>query len=95
MKQYSTAWQLNDTDIDYLYNTIQEYQKNAQTYQQQAQAMQQQGQNVDWNAVQQNVQQSAEQTEQALRNYLGDDRFNKLEQNNVFQLMDDSLNNSK
>ena len=84
MKQYAPAWNLSDDDINYLYSSIQCCQQNISDYQQQAQALQQQGQAVDWDAVQKNIQQFTEQTQADLRNYLGDDRFNKLKRSDVF-----------
>ena len=84
MKHYSAAWQLNDQDIDYLYRTIQSYKTTVANYQQQAKALQSQGQTVDWNDVQRNISQFSGQVGQTLQSYLGDDRFKKLEQNNIF-----------
>jgi hypothetical protein len=53
------------------------------TYQRQARALEAQGQAVDWDAVNNNVQQFAQQTEQTLRKYLGDERFNKIKSNQI------------
>lgn len=85
MKHYSTAWQLNDTDIDYLYRSLQYYKTSVLSYEQQAQALQSQGQPVDWNGVQKSVSQFSSQLSLTLQNYLGDDRFKKLEQNNILE----------
>lgn len=54
------------------------------TYQRQARALEAQGQAVDWDAVNNNVQQFAQQTEQTLRKYPGDERFNKIKSNDIF-----------
>ena len=86
MKHFSTAWQLNDQDIDYLYRTIQYYKTTVASYQQQAQALQSQGQSVDWDAVQKSISQFSGQVGQTLQGYLGNDRFKKLEQNNILTL---------
>jgi len=40
---------------------------------------------VDWDAVNKNLQQFKEQTQQALQNSLGQDCFNKMQRNGVFQ----------
>jgi hypothetical protein len=61
------------------------YEKSVQDYQAQARALEAQGQSVDWDAVNKNLQQFAQQTQQALQNYLGQDSFNKMQQNGVFQ----------
>jgi hypothetical protein len=83
MKKYESAWGINDTDVNYAYQTIQYYQQSVQNYQQQEKALEQQGQTVDWNAVNKNIQQFSQQTDQALRNYLGD-RYDKIQRNGVF-----------
>jgi hypothetical protein len=38
---------------------------------------------VEWDTVNQTLQQLASQTQQSLQNYLGPDSFNKLERNRV------------
>ncbi len=86
MKHYSAAWQLTDDDIDYLYRTLQYSRTSISSYQQQAQALQGQGRPVDWNSVQKNISQFSTQQEQTLQNYLGEERFKKLEQNNILTL---------
>jgi hypothetical protein len=85
MKQYANAWNLGDNQIDYVYGSIQYYEKSVQDYQAQARALEAQGQSVDWNAVNQNLQQFNQQTLQALQTYLGPDRFNQMQRNGVFQ----------
>jgi hypothetical protein len=86
MRHYSAAWQLTDSDIEYLYRTLQNSRASISSYQQQAQALQGQGRAVDWNSVQKNILQFSTQQEQTLQNYLGDERFKKLEQNNILSL---------
>jgi hypothetical protein len=85
MKKYENIWGLDDTKIDSVYGTIKYYEKSVQDYQDQARALQVQGQNVDWDAVNKNLQQFAQQTQQALQDYLGQDSFNKMQRNGVFQ----------
>jgi hypothetical protein len=86
LKRYATAWELSDGDIDYLYRSLQTYQKNLTDVQSRAQAMAQQGQPVDGLAMRQNLQQVSQQTLAGLRSYLGNERFNKLVQNEAFAL---------
>jgi len=86
MKKFATLWGLDDNKIDSMYAAIQYYQKTAQDYQAQASALQTQGQPVDWDSVNKNLQQFADQTQQAMENYVGPDVFNKMQRNGVFQL---------
>jgi hypothetical protein len=86
MKQYETLWGLDDNKINSTYAAIQYYQKSVQDYQSQASALQAQGQQVDWDAVNKNLQQFADQTQEALQNYVGQDTFDKMQRNGVFQL---------
>jgi hypothetical protein len=85
MKKYENLWGLDDNNVDSVYGTIKYYEKSVQDYQAQARALEAQGQSVDWDAVNKNLQQFAEQTQQSLQNYLGQDRFNKMQRNGVFQ----------
>jgi len=83
MKKYENLWGLDDPKIDYVYNTMKQYQKSVQDYQTQVSALQAQGQNVGWDTVNTTLQQLANQTQQSLQNYLGQDSFNKLERNHL------------
>ena len=85
MKKYENTWGLDDNSIDYVYSSIRNYEQSVQDYQTQARALEAQGQSVDWDAANKNLQQFAEQTQQSLQNYLGQDRFNKMQRNSVFQ----------
>jgi hypothetical protein len=82
MKKYETLWGLDDSKIDYVYNTMKSYESSIQDYQAQINALQAQGQNAD--AVNQKLKQFTDQTGQALQNYLGQDSFNKLQRNRLF-----------
>jgi hypothetical protein len=85
MKKYETLWGLDDDKIDSVYATMKYYQKSVDNYQSQARALESQGQKVDWDAVNKNLQQFADQTRQALQNYVGEGNFNKMLRNGVFQ----------
>ena len=85
MKKYETLWGLDDSKIDYVYGTMQQYQKGVEDYKAQVLALQAQGQNVDWAAVDQHLQQLANQTQQTLQNYVGPDSFDKLQRNHVYK----------
>ncbi|MGP8201881.1 MAG: hypothetical protein ACLQU4_20510 [Limisphaerales bacterium] len=84
MKKYENSWGLDDSKIDYVYNTMKNYAQSVQDYQAQFSALQSQGQNVDWDAVNAQLQQLTDQTGQALQNYLGQDSFNRLQRNHLF-----------
>jgi hypothetical protein len=85
MKKYENNWGLDDGKIDYVYGTVKDYEKSVQDYQAQARALEDEGENVDWRALNTNLQQFAQQTQQALQNYLGQESFNKMQRNGVFQ----------
>lgn len=85
MKKYESLWGLDADKIDYAYGTMKYYEKSVQDYQAQARALEVQGQSVDWDAVNKNLQQFSEQTQQALQKHLGPDRFTKMQRNGVFQ----------
>jgi hypothetical protein len=85
MKKYESIWGLDDSSIDSIYSTLKYYDKSMSDYQTQAHALEANGQTVDWNAVNKNLQQFSQQVQQSLQNYLGQDRFSRLQQNGVLQ----------
>jgi hypothetical protein len=85
MKKYADIWGLNDESIDSVYGAMKYYQKNVEDYRARARTLETEGQDVDWDAVNKNIQQFDQETQQALQNYLGKDRFAKMKQNGVFQ----------
>ena len=86
MKQYAPAWQLTPGDINHVYDTLTNYKQAVEDYQKEARAMNQSGQPVDWQQVQEGVKDFTRETEQELRRYLGEERFNKLKRSGVIQL---------
>lgn len=72
----------SEDDINSLYASIQEYQTSVNDYRDRAQQLQDQGQTVDWTAVQKALSDFSQQTENALRDQLGD-KFDKLKRSNV------------
>jgi hypothetical protein len=86
MTQYAPVWQLSQTDIDAVWQTLHDYQQAVQDYQQQNQAAAKQGQQVDWQYVQQQTASLTDRAEQELRRRLGDERFNRLQRAGVIQL---------
>lgn len=85
MKKCETIWGLDDNKVDYVYGSIKYYEKSVEDYQAQARALEAQGQSVDWDGVNKNLQQFANQTQQSLQNYLGQDSFSKMQRNGIFQ----------
>lgn len=85
MKKYADLWGLDDRKMDYVYATMKYYEKSVQDYNARARALEAQGQSVDWEAMNKNLRQFVEQTRQALQDQLGQDRFDKLQRNGVFQ----------
>jgi len=85
MKKYSDLWGLDDNKINYVYDTLKNYQKSLQQYQSQLFALQSQGQGVDLDTIKSHLQQITDQTQQTLQNYLGPESFDKLQRNRVFQ----------
>jgi hypothetical protein len=85
MKKYENLWGLDDNKIDYVYGALKYYEKSVQDYQAQARALEAQGQNVDWEAVNKKLKEFAQQTQQSLRSSLGQDSFDKLQRNGIFQ----------
>jgi hypothetical protein len=94
MKKYEKLWGLDDNSIESVYGTMKYYQKNVEDYQSRARAIEAAGQTVDWDAVNLNLQQFAKETQQALLNYLGADRFNRMQQNGAFQFDPNQLPHS-
>lgn len=86
MKKFENLWGLDDNSVESVYRTLKYYQKTAEDYQAQARQLEARGQAVDWDAMNKNLQQFAEQTQQSLQNYLGRDRFDRMQQNGAFQL---------
>ena len=83
MKKFETLWGLDSTKVDYVYGAMKQYQKNVEDYQVQVGAMQAKGQSVDWDAVNNNLQQFANQTQQAIQTRLGANSFNKLQRSRL------------
>jgi hypothetical protein len=86
MKKHENIWGLDDAKIDYVYGTMKYYEKSVDDYKSQARAIEAQGQNVDWNAVNVNLQQFTQQIQQGLQAYLGQASFDKMQRNGIFQL---------
>ena len=85
MRKYKSIWGLDDNKIEYVYSTLKYYQKSVQDHVAQARALEAQGQSAASDTTKRSSQQLVEQTRQTLQNYLGQDLFNKMDRNGVFQ----------
>jgi len=85
MKKYEDLWGLDDNKINFVYDTLRSYQKSLQNYQSQLLALQAQHQTIDLDTVKNNLQKITDQTSLALKNYLGQDSYNRLQRNRVIQ----------
>ncbi len=85
MEKYKSIWGLDDNEIEYVYSTLKYHEKIVQDYLAQAHALEAQGQSAASDTTKRSSQQLVEQTRQTLQNYLGQDLFNKMERNGVFQ----------
>ncbi len=87
MKKFETLWGLDDKKIDYVYDTMRTYEESVATYRGEVLARQTQGGNVDWEAVNRDLQNFAETTRTALRTELGETSFEKLQNNRVLRFI--------
>jgi hypothetical protein len=85
MKKYETLWGLDDTKINYVYETLKNYQKSLQDYQSQLLALQSKNQTVNPDMVKSYLQQLTDKTSQTLQSYLGQESFDRLQRNRVIQ----------
>lgn len=83
MQHYASALYLSDADIANVYASLQQQEKQARDYQLQALAATERGAPANWAAVQDQIDESKRQTEAALRQSLGEERFEKLQRNHV------------
>jgi len=85
MRHYAAAWQLAGPDVDHIYGALHQSQQSVDDYRQRARELETHGEMVDWPAVDANIQAYTWQTRQSLRQYLGEERFNKLVNNSVLE----------
>ena len=87
MKKYQKLWGLDGEKIDYIYDTMKTYEESVEVYKGDILARQKSGQSIDWEAVNRNLGQFAEQTRQTLRSRLGQASFDKLQGNRVLKFV--------
>ena len=82
LKRVGAGLGFNSDDINSLYGTIQDYQNAVSDYRDRAQQLQSKGQTIDWSGVDKVLANYSQQTENALREQLGD-KFDKLKRSNT------------
>jgi hypothetical protein len=85
LKQYAPAWQLTPADIEHVYQSMTQAMQAADDYQRQALTAGQ-GQPVNLEDILTTADDYKRQAEDELRQYLGEDRFNKLKRAGVIQM---------
>ncbi len=83
LQQYAGTWNLNDSEVQQVYNSVHDFQQQAERLRQAAQLSEQAGQKVDWNAVNASIDQAQQQTESTLQNTIGADRLRRLNENGL------------
>lgn len=83
MKRYASAWGLDAQSIEHVYNMVRTFESSNKAARDRAQALEAQGQRVDWDAVNRATEDAAEQARLSLKNFLGQDRYNKLKRGNI------------
>ena len=86
MKKHQNIWGLDDAKIDSVYGAMKYFEKSVGDYRSRAGELEAQGQNVDWNKIDANLQLFAQQIQQGLQTYLGEDSYAKMQRNGIFQL---------
>lgn len=86
MKNNAGIWNLAPQQVDSVFNTIRAYDLAVFNFEYQAQIREHGGQAVDWTAVQSKIAEYTRQTETALRQQLGQERFEKIQQSQILGL---------
>ncbi|HEU5078504.1 MAG TPA: hypothetical protein VFT72_04790 [Opitutaceae bacterium] len=86
MRRNAAAWQLDDSTIANVYSLVRGYELAVASYEYQAQVGQHEGKSVDWSTVESQIANDTRDTEKTLRRYLGDQRFERMQAQQVFGL---------
>jgi hypothetical protein len=84
LRRHAPALGLEPPQVEHVYATLRAYDLAAATFEHQAQARSHAGQAVDWAAVDEGLTAHVDQKEAALRAYLGNERFERMEQQQFF-----------
>ncbi len=83
LTQYAGAWNLQDSEIEPVYEKIKAYENGVDLLRHAAQMRELAGQPADWKAVNAAIEQTRHQTETALQNLLGPDRAGRVNRNGL------------
>lgn len=83
LQHYAGAWNLNDSEVQQVYDRVHAFQEQADRLRSAGQLSEQAGQTVDWKAVNALIDQARQQTEIGLQNTIGPDRLSRLRQNGL------------
>jgi hypothetical protein len=83
MVKNAARWGMDDSQIDYVYDEIQAYERTVSDSQARARALEIQGTSVDWPAFQQQMQAYGQQLANQLRGQLGDASYQAVLRNRV------------
>ena len=87
MKKYGKLWGLDDAKIDYVHDAMRAYSESVELYKTEVLTRQAEGRDVDWETVNRNLGQFADQTRQTLEQHLGAESFGKLQNNRVLRFV--------
>ena len=83
MQKNAARWGLDGSNIDFIYNAIQTYEKAADDYERKVREIEEQTIKVDGNALHQNLRDYGRQLAQSLRTNLGDARYDAVRRNQL------------
>lgn len=86
LRRHAPALGLEPAQVEHVYATLRAYDVAAVTFEHQAQVRSHVGQPVDWAVVDDSLATHANQTEAALRAYLGNERFERMQEQQFFGL---------
>lgn len=83
LKQYADAWELNDREIQPVYDTLHTFEQQAERTRTAAEMSESAGQRVNWREIDAAIEQARQKTESSLQNLIGAERLRRLKQNGL------------
>lgn len=83
LKQYANAWELQEHEIQSVYETLHAFHDQAERTRIPAQMSEAAGQPVNWRDINTAIEQARQQTEAGLQNLIGGERLRRLKQNGL------------
>ncbi len=83
LQRYAGAWELNDRDVQSVYQALHAFQEQADRTRSAAQLSESAGQPVNWREIEAGIAQARQQTEAGLQSLIGDERLQRLKRNGV------------